>query len=97
MNRVEEKLAGWYQLVKDLEDARSRLEAAPTGPVRKKLRAEVRRLRQEGDVALDAVSEAIAAERESVSDLLGGGTQLPVGGVGHNDSNSFRRRKVPLH
>lgn len=97
MRRVAERLAEWHRLVKDLEDVRARLKSTPAGPERKRLNAEARRLKNETDLALDAVSAAIAGAHLSASDLEDGTTRLPVGGVGHGSSNWSQRRKGPLH
>jgi hypothetical protein len=95
MRRVAEKLAAWHRLVEDLADVRSSLQVTPAGPERNRLKAEVRRLTAETDVALDAVSAAIAAEHKSVGDP--GETQLPIAEVGRSSSNWPQRRKGPLH
>jgi hypothetical protein len=97
MDRVEQKLAEWHRLVEDLADVRSRWRATPVGPDRNKLKAEVRRLTAETDVALDAVSAAIAAARKSVSDPGEQGIQPPSVEMGHSESNGSHRRKGPLH
>ena len=64
MVRVEGKLADWHRLHRRLEDARLRLEAAEEGPVRELLEAEVRRLTQEDDAAIQAVHAAIATAKK---------------------------------
>lgn len=96
MRRVAEKLAEWHRLVEELEDVRSRLKETPAGPDRKRLTAEVRRLTHESDVALDAVSAAIAAAHKSV-DPMDHPIGLPAAEVGRGSSNWSQRRKGPLH
>ena len=64
MRRVEGKLADWHQLHKRLEEARLQLEAAPEGPDREILEAEVRRLTQEDDAAIQAVQAAIETAKK---------------------------------
>jgi hypothetical protein len=56
---VEEKLAQLHRIVLELEDARKRLKAIVAD--RDVQQAKVRRLTADADVALDAVSVAIAA------------------------------------
>ena len=76
MHRVEPLLAGWHRLYRELETARARLHAArarsPAGCQFAELEAEIARLQQRSDQALDATQSAI---RLAKSRPLGG--QVP--------------------
>jgi hypothetical protein len=65
MLKFEVKLADWHQVYRQLEDARTQLKTARDAAVQARLAAQVQRLKEQSDAALDDVRDALASAHQA--------------------------------